>query len=199
MEPGISNVRRWSVAVAVILLVIAALIYSQRKAANSKSQIARQAIMAALCSGRERLLIGVEIDAEARSYVDTCNGSIDHNMITSDHSSGYHEFDYRSQVSTDGKWRIQIDKNKATFSSLERDFTVSLNDAVSPLRWSPSDDFVFYVGKSATLSHLPLSECLDDSFLIHVIDTRNQSDEVVSKVCAGFPYWSLSWLQKPAI
>jgi hypothetical protein len=182
---------------AAILLAILLRAYWHR-ASEKRSQSIHRATMANLCASERQMLIGLRPREAASAYIDPCNADVNHNLLTARTLSGYRVFEYESNLAPDNSASFKVDGGVARFlfSDTADNFSISLQRPMTPLRWSPNGDLAFYVGKSTSSSSLPLKECLDDTYLIHAIDVRDRSDDVVSKVCAGFPYTSLRWLQR---
>lgn len=182
----------------VVTTVAATFIYLHRRAVSNLAQAVHRSMMEKLCVRQGQFIIGLPDTAAVRAYVDACNTDANHNVVIKRPLMGYREFEYSSDTAPGKNVTSQLRGGVATFTSLAAptSFTVRLSRPVSAVRWSPDGDFVFYIGKANAQSSLPLKECLDDSFAIHVIDMQSHHDDVISKVCAGFPYTSLRWLQR---
>ncbi len=69
---------------------------------------------------------------------------------------------------------------------------------LTPLHWSPDDEFLMYVKKGATWEPSNPMKCLDDTEDVVVYRVKDGKQGRVYQVCAGYPYWELHWLKVPA-
>ena len=164
-----------------------------------RTRLEHQRTMSDLCTDARQFVVGIDTTGPTSAYVNACNYDSNHNLNITQSLVGYRKFVHRSDISPDGKLRLEVSGNQATFisqNSAQR-FRVELVKPKSPMSWSPNSRFVLYIGEpSSLLSSLPLRDCQDSSLIIHIIDVQRQYGDIASKACAGFPYRSLGWLQR---
>ncbi len=109
---------------------------------------------------------------------------------------------------TDVSW--SLDRKWVTYRTRENKFVLAdasgktqrvLFDGkqvVTPLRWSPDDEFLMYVKKGATWEPTNPMKCLDDAKDVMVYRVQDGQQGRVYQVCEGYPYWELQWLKVPA-
>jgi len=104
--------------------------------------------------------------------------------------------------SADGKWvAYRTRGNKfvlADSSGKTQHVLFDGKQVVTPLRWSPDDEFLMYVKKGATWEPINPMKCLDDVEDVMVYRVQDGQQGRVYQVCAGYPYWELHWLKVPA-
>lgn len=103
--------------------------------------------------------------------------------------------------SHDRKWFIyRTRENKFVLADPSGNIRRFLFDGrqLTPLRWSPNDDFLMYVKKGATWEPINPMRCLDDTEDVMVYRIEDGQQARVFQVCAGYPYWELDWLRVPA-
>ena len=104
--------------------------------------------------------------------------------------------------SGDGKWvAYRTRGNKfvlADSSGKTQHVLFDGKQVVTPLRWSPDDEFLTYVKKGAKWEPINPMKCLDDVEDVMVYRVQDGQQGRVYQVCAGYPYWELHWLKVPA-
>jgi hypothetical protein len=90
--------------------------------------------------------------------------------------------------SSDKKWVGRCNKKAkcqiTKVGDANKTFLVSRKDILTPLYWSPDGRFVFFV-RQAPRWRFPLRCSLED--------LTQGGEDIVSTVCRGYPYGSLSW------
>jgi hypothetical protein len=103
--------------------------------------------------------------------------------------------------SSDGKWKAHCNKKGecqiSRMGDLGKNFSVSRNDILTPLYWSPDERFVFFV-RPAPRWRVPPRCSLEDERDVTVYNFAERREGIVSTVCGGYPYGGLRWFRLTA-
>lgn len=96
--------------------------------------------------------------------------------------------------SADKKWTAHCDKKEecriSKVSDPSQSFSVSRKGILTPLFWSPDEEFVLFVRRAGWSN---LLHCLfEDRYSVMVYDIAQARAGIVTTVCGGFPYAGLT-------